>query len=73
MEGRVTKHIHRLQEWYIASRFSMSTMDAWMQDIILKLLDITHSQWIYRSLAKHHHTKGTKKLDSKEDLMKEIE
>ena len=38
-----------------------------------KLLEMTHHQWIYRCITKHHKTKGTKVLAVQEDLMTEIE
>ena len=40
---------------------------------ITKLLEITHSQWTYRNLTKHHQTNGTIALQAREDLMKEVE
>jgi hypothetical protein len=49
------------------------TIDAWMRGLIEKLLALTHSQWIYRNITKHHHTNGTIKLEAKQDIMKEIE
>ena len=45
-----------------------------MRGFISKLLELTHSQWIFCSITKHHHTNGTIKLDAKhQDTMKEIE
>ena len=44
-----------------------------MRGLIGKLLNLTHSQWIFRNITKHHHTNGTFKLDAKSDIMEEIE
>ena len=34
---------------------------------------MTHSQWLFRCITKHHRTKDTLVLARKEDLLKEIE
>ena len=44
-----------------------------MRGLIEKLLALTHSQWIFRNITKHHHTNGTIKLEAKQDVMKETE
>ena len=44
-----------------------------MKGFVSKLIAMTHAQWIFRCITKHHHTKGTKVLAIQEDLMREIE
>ena len=44
-----------------------------MQCLTGKLLNLTHSQWIFRNIIKHHHTNRTIKLDVKQDTTKKIE
>ena len=34
---------------------------------------MTHAQWIYRNISKHHHEHGTKHLESREMILTEIE
>ena len=51
----------------------MLTIDDWMRGFISKLLKISHLQWIYRNLTKHHISQGTIALKAREDLMKEVE
>ena len=48
------------------------TVDSWLKGFVGKLLELTHSQWIYRCITKHHKTKGTKVLAAREDLFQEI-
>ena len=62
-----------LQELWLLSKSTRLTIDAWMTGLIKKLLALTHSQWIFRNITKHHHMNGTIKLDTKQDIMKEIE
>ena len=40
---------------------------------VSKLLEMVNSQWIFRCISKHHHTKGTLLLATKEEFLKEIE
>ena len=49
------------------------TVDSWMKGFVSKLLEITHAQWIFRCITKHHSNKGTKVLAIQEDLMRELE
>ena len=45
-----------------------------MQGLIRKLLNLTHSHWIFRHITKYHHRNGMVKLNVnvKQDIMKEI-
>ena len=51
----------------------MSTIDVWMRQFIGQLLELTHSQWIFRNITKHHHTNGTIKLEARDDLLREVD
>ena len=71
-EGKLSKTFRRVQENYLTSADTNLTVDSWMKGFVGKLLEMTHSQWIFRCISKHHHTKGTLVLASKEELMGEI-
>ena len=45
----------------------------WVGKLIIKLLEITHSQWILRNLVVHDTTSGTMVTRDKEELQQEIE
>ena len=62
-----------LLEYYLLSCPTHLTIDSWMWCLIMKLLDLTHSQCILHNITKYHHTNGTIKLDAKQDTIKEIE
>ena len=38
-----------------------------------RLLEMTHSQWIFRCISKHHHSNGAIALKSREDVLNRIE
>ena len=61
-EGKVTKDIQELQWVYLASKRTRLTVDSWMKGFVGKLIEMTHKQWIFRCITKHHRTKGTKAL-----------
>ena len=73
LEGKVSVSIRRLQEFFLVGCDTMMTIDDWMRGFITKLLEISHSQWIYRNLTKHHASQGRIALKAREDLMREVE
>ena len=44
-----------------------------MKGLVSKLLEMTHAQWIFRCISKHHRTKGSLVMKANEDLLCEIE
>ena len=73
LAGKVSVCIRRLQEFFLVGCDTMITIDDWMRGFITKLLEISHSQWIYRNLTKHHASQGKIALKAREDLMREVE
>ena len=73
MEGKISKTIRRLQEFYLLGCDTNMAIDAWMRGFISKILEISHSQWIFRNLTKHHHTNGTISLAAREEVLREVE
>lgn len=73
MEGKVTKDIQELQWVYLASKRTRLTVDSWMKGFVCKLIEMTHKQWIFCCVTKHHMTKGTRALANQQDLLNAIE
>ena len=71
-EGKLSKEFRRIQSEHLANHSTRLTIDSWLKGFVGKLLELTHSQWIYRCITKHHKTKGTKVLKLREDLFQEI-
>ena len=44
-----------------------------MKGFVSQLLSITHAQWIFRCITKHHHTNGTNALKSRQEVLTKIE
>ena len=72
-EGKVAERLKEMQEAYLLGAPTRMLIDTWMKGFIEQLLNVTHSQWIYRNITKHHHTNGTIKLAARRDVLKEIE
>jgi hypothetical protein len=55
-----------------SSRSSPSA-ERWITGLIMQLLQVTHTQWIYQCVLVHDRMTGTLILVHKEDLLKEVE
>ena len=49
------------------------SIDGWMTGLIIKLLEITHGQWLYLNVMVHDITTGTLITNIKEEIILEIE
>jgi hypothetical protein len=56
---------HTAGKSYLATR--------WITGLITQLLQVMHTQWIYRCMLVHNRTTGTMIMAHKADLLKEIE
>ena len=65
--------IRELQWVHMASKKTRLTVDSWMKGFVGKLIEMTHKQWIFRCITKHHRPKGTKALASQQELLSAIE
>jgi hypothetical protein len=48
-------------------------MTHWSTGVIIKLLEVTHGQWLYRCTQVHDSATGTLRTTRKEELQQEIE
>lgn len=73
LEGKVSNEIRNIQALYLAQTNTRMSVDTWMSKFVSQLLDISHSQWIYRNIAVHHHTRGSIQLAHRKEILAEIE
>jgi hypothetical protein len=59
MEGMICKYMHEIQSLYHFREGTLLSPKQWAQGLILKLLEATHGQWIYRSIQIHDSVAGT--------------
>jgi hypothetical protein len=71
--GKVSNKLLRIQNLH-STKSNLSFRAArWITGFITQLLQVTHTQWIYRCVLVHDRTTGTLISTCKEDLLKEIE
>ena len=72
-EGKVVNEFRAIQKSFLRQEDTQLTADSWVKGLVGKLLEMTHAQWIFRCISKHHRTKGSLVLKANEDLLTEIE
>jgi hypothetical protein len=62
-----------IQELYHKKEGSSISPENWTTGLVIKLLEITHGQWLYRCVQVQDELAGTKAMQQKEELQQEIE
>ena len=73
LEGMISREILPIQEDYMALSGSRGSIDEWAKELITRLLECTHGQWLYRNVHVHDHISGTHANRRKEALRRKIE
>ena len=73
MEGMFSVHLICIQNDYrLWSGEGLSTK-VWAGQLVVRLLEITHGQWVYRNIQVHDEMCGALRTAQKEQLLQEIE
>jgi hypothetical protein len=72
MMGMLLKKMAEVQSAHFLQHHHSRPVSKWISGLITQLLQVTHSQWIYRCVLVHDRSTGTLVLAHKEELMKEI-
>ena len=73
MEGVVSKEMAAIQGSILSLHGSPLTLKAWKSGLVIKFLDVTHGQWLYRNLKAHDTLAGLLVTEVKEELQADIE
>jgi hypothetical protein len=73
MEGMVCSGMRRIQADFAETVVSNRFVTKWSCGLIIKLLEATHGQWLYRCVQTHDTVSGTLATMRKEQLQIEIE
>jgi hypothetical protein len=73
MEGMVCHRTRDIQETYSSVEGSNILPCQWAQGLVVKLLETTHGQWLYRCLQIHDKVAGTCIIARKEEIQCKIE
>jgi hypothetical protein len=71
-EGYISSHFYNIQQFHLLMSNNFLNGSDWTKQFISKLLQITHSQWIYRNISLHNRQQGYLRNKQLEDLLQEI-
>ena len=71
-EGYISKEIQKRQTFHLQMSSSRLNGSDWTKQLISRILQITHSQWIYRNISLHNKTNGYLHNKTAEALADEI-
>ena len=73
MEGMLSQELVELQKYALVETESRLTIDKWAKELVIRLLEITHGQWLYRNVMVHGRTAGDLVTKCKEEIRKALE
>jgi hypothetical protein len=73
MEGKISSQFEAIQHEHLLNAPTVMNATDWTKQLISKLLHITHGQWIYRNISRHHSKLGLLKDMERRQLLVEID
>ena len=73
MEGMISKEMIPIQADHVEMGACKLTLEAWSQGLVIKLLEATHGQWLYRNVHVHDDIAGVAANARKEEIQQFIE
>ena len=67
-----TKEMIPIQADYVELGECTSTLDKWAQGLVVKLLEVTHGQWLYGNVRVHDAASGVAATARKEEIQQFI-
>jgi hypothetical protein len=72
LHGKVSVKIAKIQEIHCTLSLCCMTGNNWMKHFIENLIQILHSQWLYRNFTLHDKTRGYLHLQGEKEVLKEV-
>jgi hypothetical protein len=73
MEGILSRELVELQKYALVEADSCLTVDKWAKELVIRLLEISHGQWLYRNMVVHDRTAGELVRKHKNEIWKALE
>jgi hypothetical protein len=70
-EAYISSHFYNIQRFHLLMSNNFLNSSNWTKQFISKILQITHSQWIYRNIYLHDRRQGYLRNKQLEDLLQE--
>jgi hypothetical protein len=58
MEGMISRELVELQKYAVTESVSRMSVETWAKELVIKLLEVSHGQWLYRNVVLHDRTAG---------------
>jgi hypothetical protein len=71
-EGHILTHFYAIQSFHLAMSSSYLNGEDWTKQFISKILQITHSQWIFRNISFHNRKNGYLRNKTADELLQHI-
>ena len=73
MEGMISRELVEIQKYALIESESRMSVETWAKGLVIKLLEITHGQWLYRNVVVHDKTTGDLASRRKEEIRDALE
>ncbi len=73
LHGKISTKMGKMQQAHCLLTNTSLNGDDWMVKLTKKLIDISHSQWLYQNFTLHHYTKGYLRQRTKWEMQREVE
>ena len=73
MEGMISQRMVEVQQEYFELNGTGWKLEKWAAGLSVRLLEITHGQWLYRNVLVHDKVSGSHARARKEDIAAQIE
>ncbi len=73
LHGKVSVKIAKNQEIHCILSLCCMTGDDWMKHFIANLIQVLHSQWLYRNFTLHNKSRGYLRLQRRQEVLKEVD
>jgi hypothetical protein len=73
MEGMISRRVVERQRDHLRCKGIQWQLNRWASGLVVRLLEITHGQWLYRNVVVHDRTAGRLALVRKERILADIE
>ncbi len=73
MEGKISVVIMTIQRLHCATASCMINGNNWTSHFISRILQLSHSQWIFRNITLHDRSRGIIKLHKRRDVLLEVD
>ena len=73
MEGKISKEIVSIQRLHCARSPGTMNGDDWTRHFLGRILQLSHSQWIFRNITLHDRSRGILKLQRRREILLEVD